>query len=47
MTKSTITRMPAARAVRTNSTKSPRFPKRGSTPKKSTMSYPSSRPAVG
>ena len=38
MTKSTTTRMPAERAVRTSSTKSPEVPSRGSTPKKSVMS---------
>ncbi len=47
MTKSTMTRMPRDLAVRTSSTKSPSVPRRGSTPKKSVMSYPSSRPAVG
>ena len=35
------------RAVRTSSTKSPSVPRRGSTPKKSVMSYPSSLRAVG
>ena len=38
MTKSMMTLMPVALAVRTSSTKSPWVPKRGSTPKKSVMS---------
>jgi hypothetical protein len=37
-TRSTMTRMPRSRAVRTSSTKSPSVPRRGSTPKKSVMS---------